>query len=319
MANEDRLEFETPILELEKRISELEKFADNEEIDCVEELSLLRTKLQKITEEVYSTLSPWQRVQIARHPNRPYTRDYIQHLMPDFVELKGDRRFADDPALVCGFGTIEGRTLCLIGHQKGRDIKEKMASHFGCAHPEGYRKALRTMQLAEKMNVPIVLLIDTPGAFPGIAAEERGQSEAIAFNIMKMTDLKVPTIGVVIGEGGSGGALGIGLTDVSSIMEHAYYSVISPEGCSAILWKDRERAPDAAEALKIMPKDLLDMHVVDEVIAEPVGGAHRHHQEMAMRLKSSIFKYLEACESMSVTTLLERRYEKYRNMGSFQE
>jgi acetyl-CoA carboxylase carboxyl transferase subunit alpha len=319
MANEDRLNFETPILELEKRIIDLESFAKGEEMDCDEELSLLRRKLEQITKEIYGTLTPWQRVQIARHPQRPYTRDYIEELVEDFVELKGDRRFADDPAMVCGFGRIEGRTLAIIGHQKGRDIKEKMACYFGCAHPEGYRKALRVMHLAEKMKVPIVFLIDTPGAFPGIAAEERGQSEAIAFNIMKMTDLKVPTIAIVIGEGGSGGALGIGLTDVSAVMENAYYSVISPEGCAAILWKDKEKAPESAEALKIMPKDLLEMKIIDEVVDEPLGGAHRYPEQAAANLKATLFKSLHICESMPIDILLERRYEKYRHMGKFKE
>lgn len=319
MSQDKRLEFEAPILELEKRIKELESFADNEKIDCAEELSMLRLKLDKITKETYSRLTPWQRVQIARHPQRPYTRDYIEFLTDDFVEMRGDHRFADDPALVCGFGKIDGRTVALIGHQKGRDIKEKMACHFGCAHPEGYRKAWRVMQLAEKMNVPIVVFIDTPGAFPGIAAEERGQSEAIAANIMNMTDLKVPSMSIIIGEGGSGGALGVGLTDVVAIMENAYYSVISPEGCSAILWKDKDKAADAAEVLKIMPKDLYAMKIVDEIIEEPLGGAHRHFEKAADNIKSAIFKYLHILESMPVQTLLERRYDKYRHMGAFNE
>ncbi len=319
MAHEERLNFEAPILELEKRIKELESFAKNESIDCEEELSMLYLKLDKITKDIYSRLGPWQRVQISRHPKRPYTRDYIDYLMDDFVEIRGDHRFADDPALVCGFGRIDGRTFAMIGHQKGRDIKEKMECHFGCAHPEGYRKAWRVMHLAEKMGVPIVILVDTPGAFPGIAAEERGQSEAIASNIMNMTNLKVPTLSIIIGEGGSGGALGVGLTDVVAIMENAYYSVISPEGCSAILWKDKDKAADAATVLKIMPKDLLNMNIVDEVIKEPLGGAHRHFEKAADNIKSAIFKYMHICESMSIETLMERRYQKYRHMGTFNE
>lgn len=315
----DYLEFEEPIVKLEQRIAELEKFTQDEEIECSEEVRLLRSKLDSMTKDIYRGLTPWQRIQLSRHPQRPYTRDYIDLLCSDFVEIRGDRRFADDPALVCGFGQIDGRTLAIVGHQKGREIKDKMSCHFGCAHPEGYRKAYRLMKLAEQLDVPVVALIDTPGAFPGIAAEERGQSEAIAFNIMQMTTLRVPTIGIVIGEGGSGGALGIGLTDVSAIMSNAYYSVISPEGCAAILWKDQAKAPDAAEALKIMPKNLLEMGIVDEIIEEPLGGAHRNYEKAAEQMKSAIFKYLNVCESMSVDELLRRRYEKYRQMGEFHE
>ncbi|OED36105.1 acetyl-CoA carboxylase carboxyltransferase subunit alpha [PVC group bacterium (ex Bugula neritina AB1)] len=319
MGNEERLNFEAPIVELEKKIEDLKSFAESEKIDCEEELSMLYLKLEAVAKNVYASLTPWQKVQIARHPQRPYSRDYIDYLFEDFVEMRGDKKFSDDPALVCGFGKIDGKTFAIVGHQKGRDIKEKMACHFGCAHPEGYRKAWRLMKLAEKMKVPIITFIDTPGAYPGISAEERGQSEAIAANIMGMTTLRTPSMAIIIGEGGSGGALGIGLTDIVAIMENSYYSVISPEGCAAILWRDKDKASEAASALKIMSKDLLDMGIVDDIIQEPRGGAHRNFKKAAENIKASIFKYTHICENVAIETLLDRRYKKYRQMGQFHE
>ncbi|MBU0650701.1 acetyl-CoA carboxylase carboxyltransferase subunit alpha, partial [bacterium] len=263
--------------------------------------------------------TPWQRIQMSRHPKRPYTKDYIRMIFDDFVELCGDRKFSDDRAIITGIATFEGRSVAVIGHQKGRDIKEKIESNFGCAHPDGYRKALRVMELAEKFKFPVIIFIDTPGAYPGIGAEERGQSEAIAYNIMRMVDLKTLTIAFVIGEGGSGGALGIGVTDVFAILENAYYSVISPEGCSAILWKDKSKVEEAVKALKITAKDLLEMGIVDEIIKESREGAHRDPQYAADNIKMAIIKYLDVYGNMPMSELLKRRYERYRNMGQFKE
>jgi acetyl-CoA carboxylase carboxyl transferase subunit alpha len=264
-------------------------------------------------------LTPWQRVQVARHPLRPYTLDYIRYFVKDFTELHGDRYFSDDKAIVAGFGKLQGRSVCFIGHQKGRDTKENLIRSFGSAHPEGYRKALRVMMLAQKFNIPIVCLVDTPGAYPGIGAEERGQAEAIAYNIQEMAGLAVPIVVMVIGEGGSGGALGIGAGDRVLILENAYYSVISPEGRAAILWKDQARAPEAAEALKLTSYDLLKLDVVDEVLKEPLGGAHRDFEKTVQTVREALEKHLKELSGFSKKELIENRYAKYRKMGVFEE
>jgi acetyl-CoA carboxylase carboxyl transferase subunit alpha len=277
----------------------------------------LEEKLAQIKKEVYSNLTPWQRVQIARHPKRPYTLDYIEMMMTDFLEMHGDRHFADDKAIVAGVAKLDGENIVVIGHQKGKDTKENLARNFGSAHPEGYRKAMRIMELAAKFGLPIVIFIDTPGAFPGIGAEERGQAEAIAYNLREMSGLKVPMIAFVIGEGGSGGALGIGVADRIYVLENAYYSVISPEGCAAILWKERLRSPDAAKALKLTAKDLLEMGIIDGIIKEPLGGAHRNPQETAANIKSAAKKDLAALKNIPKEKLVEKRYEKFRAIGVF--
>lgn len=311
------LEFEKPIIELEKRIAELKAFSSNKHIDLAEEIKNLEEKLAGLRKGVYKNLSPWQRIQLARHPQRPYTLDYIRLITENFVELHGDRLFRDDKALIAGLAKIDKYKVAIMGHQKGRDIKENIERFFGCAHPEGYRKALRVMQLAGKFNLPVVCLIDTPGAYPGIGAEERGQALAIAFNLREMFSIEVPIIAAVIGEGGSGGALGIGIADKMLIMENAYYSVISPEGCAAILWKDSSKAPEAAKSLKITPADLLKLGIVDEIVPEPLGGAHKNHEQSAAFLKTSLVKQLEALTRVPKKELLQNRYNKFRAMGVF--
>jgi acetyl-CoA carboxylase carboxyl transferase subunit alpha len=311
------LDFEKPIVELEKKIQELKSFVVDKKIDLSQEISRLEEKLESLKESTYAHLTAWQRVQIARHPQRPYTLDYIGMITSGFLELHGDRSFADDKALIGGFAKINAHKIMVMGHQKGRDTKENLKRNFGCAHPEGYRKALRLMQLAEKFNVPIVIFVDTPGAYPGIGAEERGQAQAIAFNLREMTSLKVPIITIIIGEGGSGGALGVGVADKVCVLENAYYSVISPEGCAAILWKSSTRAPDAAEALKLTAADLLKEGIIDEIIPEPLGGAHRDPEKMAQTLKASILKNLDALEALKNEELLKQRYKKFRSIGSF--
>jgi acetyl-CoA carboxylase carboxyl transferase subunit alpha len=311
------LDFEKPIVELEKKIQELKSFTSHKKIDLDSEVKRLGEKLEHLKKDIYGNLTAWQRVQIARHPQRPYTLDYIEMVMSDFIELHGDRFFSDDKALLTGFAKLDNQKIVVIGHQKGRDIKENLKRNFGCAHPEGYRKALRVMQLAEKFGLPIVIFIDTPGAYPGIGAEERGQAQAIAFNLREMINITVPITAYVIGEGGSGGALGIGIADKVGVLENAYYSVISPEGCAAILWKDGAKAPEAAEVLKLTSKDLLKMGIIDEVIPEPLGGAHRSPQEMAQTLKEAIKKSLKDLKNQSKEKLLESRYQKFRNIGKF--
>ena len=317
--NMNGLEFEKPIIELEKKIEELQNFTSDEKINLDKEIGHLQQKLDEVKKEIYDNLTPWQRIQIARHPKRPYTLDYIKLITTDFLELHGDRCFRDDKALIGGFAQIDGKKVLILGHQKGRGIKDQVIRNFGCAHPEGYRKALRLMRLSEKFKIPVVCLIDTPGAYPGIGAEERGQAEAIAVNIREMSNLKVPIIVIVIGEGGSGGALGIGVGDRVCVLENAYYSVISPEGCSAILWKNKGSAQDAAEALKLTAKDLYKFKIIDEVVSEPVGGAHRDYETTAKNIKKTILKNLTQLSEMDTKTLLDKRYEKYRNIGVFKE
>ncbi len=309
------LDFEKPIVELEKKIQELKHFVSDKKIDLSSEVRKLEDKLEHLKKDTYVNLSAWQRVQLARHPQRPYTLDYIGMIMSDFIELHGDRLFADDKAIVCGLAKLDKQKIAVIGHQKGRDTKENLKRNFGCAHPEGYRKALRIMQLAESFGLPVVIFIDTPGAYPGIGAEERGQSQAIAHNLREMSSMATPIISIVIGEGGSGGALGVGVADRVCILENSYYSVISPEGCAAILWKDGSKAPQAAEVLKLTGEDLLKLKVIDEVIPEPLGGAHRDPQKTAESLKESITRNLKEINSFSREELLKLRYKKFRGMG----
>ncbi|MEE8317977.1 MAG: acetyl-CoA carboxylase carboxyltransferase subunit alpha [Candidatus Omnitrophota bacterium] len=310
------LDFEKPILELELKLAELKSLASDGSIDLSEEIKTLETRLEKVRKEIFESLTPWQKVQVARHPKRPYTIDYIHMVMLDFIELHGDRMFQDDKAIIGGFAKIDEEKVLVLGHQKGRDTKENLIRNFGSAHPEGYRKAMRLMKLAEKFNVPIVTFIDTPGAYPGIGAEERGQANSIAHNLREMITLKVPIIVIVIGEGGSGGALGIGVGDRVYVMENAYYSVISPEGCAAILWRDRLKASEAAEVLKLTAKDLLGLSIIDGEIPEPLGGAHRDPEKAAQSIKKCIKKALKELKKLSIESLLESRYEKFRRMGT---
>ncbi|MBU1887964.1 MAG: acetyl-CoA carboxylase carboxyltransferase subunit alpha [Candidatus Omnitrophica bacterium] len=309
------LDFEKPILELETKIAELKSLASDGSIDLSQEIKTLESRLEKVRREVLEHLTPWQKVQIARHPKRPYTIDYIHMMTADFIEVHGDRMFQDDKALIGGFGKIDGEKVLVIGHQKGRDTKENLMRNFGSAHPEGYRKAMRMMNLAEKFSIPIIALIDTPGAYPGIGAEERGQANSIAHNLREMISLKTPIVVIVIGEGGSGGALGIGIGDRVYVMENSYYSVISPEGCAAILWKDRLKAPEAAEVLKLTAKDLIGLRIIDDEIPEPLGGAHRDPEKAAQTVKKQIKKALKELRAMSVDRLLKERYAKFRRMG----
>jgi acetyl-CoA carboxylase carboxyl transferase subunit alpha len=311
----DPLDFERPIRELEDRIVELQRYSSRAEIDLSQEIVNLRTRCEKLKREIFSSLTPWQRVTLARHPDRPETMDYIGCLVEDFVELHGDRGFADDKAIVCGFGTIGPERVMVVGHRRGKTTKERVQCNFGSPHPEGYRKALLKMRLAEKLRLPIVSFVNTLGAYPGIGAEERGQSHAIAVNLLEMSKIRVPIVSFIIGEGGSGGALALCVADRLSILENAYFSVITPEGCAAILWRDGTKAPQAAEVLKLAPQDLLKLGVVDEVIPEPLGGAHRDASEMARILQAAILRYLVELKSLPVDRLLERRYEKYRRIG----
>lgn len=312
-------DFEKPIIELEKKVKELNDFSEKKHIDLSSEIKTLEGKLSNLKKEIYSNLTPWQKVQISRHPHRPTTIDYINLLMKDFVLLCGDRLFGEDRAMVCGFAKLDDKRVAVIGHQKGKDTKENIDRNFGCAHPEGYRKAMRVMRLAERFGMPIICLIDTPGAYPGIGAEERGQAQAIAENIRDMFSLKTPVVVVVIGEGGSGGALGIGIGDRVLIMEYSYYSVISPEGCAAILWKDASRREGAAQVLKLTAPELLQLGLIDEIILEPEGGAHRDYNEAAKNLKKAITESIETVSSFSLDVLLPQRYEKFRRMGVFKE
>lgn len=316
-----QLEFEKPIFELQRKLDELKKHPEKHSmgINLDEEIVLMERKMEETRRQVYLNLTPWQRVMLARHPKRPYTLDYIRTVFTDFAELHGDRLFSDDRAMVAGFAKLAGRPVMVIGTQKGRDTKENILRNFGSAHPEGYRKALRLMRLADKFSLPIITLIDTAGAYPGIGAEERHIAEAIAVNLREMTLLEVPVIAVVIGEGGSGGALGIGVADRVLILENAYYSVISPEGCAAILWKDRAAAAKAAEALKITAKDLLELGLVDEIVPEPLGGAHNDLTTTAATVQRHLLKNLAQLDALSTSERLRQRYGKFRHFGHFHE
>lgn len=310
--------FERPIVELERTILEMRARHEGG-ADLSAEIEKAEKKLVKEIRKVYQNLTPWQRVQVARHPLRPYTLDYVNYLMKDFFEIRGDRYFSDDRAVVTGPALFRGWKVCVVGHQKGRDTKENLVRTFGSAHPEGYRKALRVMRLAERFSLPIVSFVDTPGAYPGIGAEERGQAEAIAYSLKGMSELEVPIVVVVIGEGGSGGALGIGLGDHVIVMENAYYSVISPEGCAAILWKDHSRAAEAAESLHLTSYELLKLGVIDEVVKEPLGGAHRDFETVADELGHAIDRALRRLSKLTPKKLTDRRYQKFRAMGVFSE
>ena len=313
------LDFEKPIADLEAKLQELEQFSAASKFDATEEIEALRKKIDIMEREIYGSLTSWQRVQLARHPNRPYTLDYIERICTDFLEFHGDRRYADDAAIVGGFAKIDGKPVMVIGTQKGRNTKDNVMRNFGCPHPEGYRKALRLMQVAELAKVPIVTFIDTPGAFPGIASEERHIGEAIAVNLREMFSLTVPVLCIVIGEGGSGGALGIGVGNKVLIMENAYYSVITPEGCAAILWKDRAYSAKAAEALRLTAKDLLEFKLVDGVIAEPLGGAHKDYDGAAAEIKKTILSELAEMEKMTSEELVNQRYDRFRRIEFFME
>ena len=313
------LEFEKPIIELQDQLDELMKKSAGQNINVDKEAAAMQQKIEKLRSETYQNLNSWQRVQIARHPARPYMLDYVEACFSEFIELHGDRHIGDDDAMPGGLATIGGRRVMLVGHQKGRDTKENLKRNFGCAHPEGYRKALRLMRMAEKFGIPIVSLIDTPGAYPGVQAEERNIAESIAFNLREMMTLRVPVVAVIIGEGGSGGALGIGVADRVLMMENAYYSVISPEGCAAILWKDRKFASEAAEALRLTAVDLNKFGIVDEVISEPPGGAHTDLPATADALKAAILKHLDDLSSLTPDQVRAGRYAKFRKYGEFTE
>ncbi len=312
------LEFERDVIALENHIEELVRQSNNA-ADQDGTIRDLREQRNEMLREIYSRLSPWQTVQVARHPARPYTRDYLNLAFDDFVELHGDKHFGDDRALLTGFAKLDRYKVMIVGHQKGRTYKERQACHFGCAHPEGYRKAMLKMRLAEKYNLPLICFIDTPGAYPGVGAEERGQAQVIAESMFKMSQLRTPVVCVVIGEGGSGGALGIGVGDRVAVLQHAYYSVISPEGCAGILWKSHEHAPKAADALRFTSTDLQRLRVIDDVIDEPLGGAHRDHHQMAIRLKAYLLKALGSLVQQPQEALLSQRYEKFRQMGVYLE
>ena len=313
------LYFEQPIAELEARIDELRYVQDDSAVDISEEIQRLQKKSQTLTKEVYGKLSPWQVAQVARHPQRPYTLDYIAAIFTDFEELHGDRTYADDQSIVGGLARINGQSVMVIGHQKGRDTKDKIARNFGMPRPEGYRKALRLMRLAEKFALPVMTFVDTPGAYPGVGAEERGQSEAIGRNIFEMARLKVPIIATIIGEGGSGGALAIAVSDVTLILQYSTYSVISPEGCASILWKSVDRAPDAAETLGITSARLKSLGLVDRIVAEPPGGAHRDPAMMAQNLRKALLDALHQFDNASPAELVAARFDRLMSYGKFKE
>ena len=315
------LDFEKPIIELQRKVDELRRHSETHTpgLSLEAEVAQIERKIAETRREIFSHLTAWQRVQLARHPRRPYVLDYLAHTFRGFQELHGDRCYADDRAIVGGFAWLEGERVMVLGTQKGRDTKENILRNFGSAHPGGYRKALRLMRLADKFGLPIVTLIDTAGAYPGVGAEERHIAEAIAVNLREMTLLEVPIIATVLGEGGSGGALGIGVADRVLMLENSYYSVISPEGCAAILWKDRSAAPEAAEALRITAKDLLEFKLVDEVVAEPLGGAHNDPATTAESLKLHLLRHLHEVQAMPVAERLQKRYDKYRAYGHFSE
>ncbi len=313
--NPNYLDFEQPIAELEAKIEELRLVGDGTEINITDELTKLLGKSRSLTESIFTNLSAWQISQLSRHPKRPYTLDYVRLMFEDFEEIHGDRHFSDDAAIVGGIARLEGRPVMVIGHQKGREVKEKVRRNFGMPRPEGYRKALRLMEMAERFEMPILTFIDTPGAYPGIDAEERGQSEAIAFNLAKMSQFKTPIISTVVGEGGSGGALAIGVCDELMMLQYATYSVISPEGCASILWKSSERASDAAKAMGITSTSLHELGLVDKVVAEPLGGAHRNPEALCINLKKALIGTLDKLDELSVDELLERRYKRLMSYG----
>jgi len=319
MAGEFSLDFERPIIELQKKIEEMKSISSREGVNLDNEIKSLELKLNKLKAEIYSKLTRWQRVMVARHPKRPYTLDYLERIAVNFIELHGDRNFRDDPAVVTGFATIGSYKVVVIGQQKGHDASENIKRNFGMMHPEGYRKALRIMKLGEKFSLPVVIFIDTPGAYPGIGAEERGQAEAIARNIREMARLRTPIVIVIIGEGASGGALGIGVGDVILMLENAWYSVISPEGCAAILFRDAKAAPQSAETLKVTAPDLLELGVIDEIIPEPPGGAHSDYDAIAQVVKLAILKWLDKLTKIPPEELVKRRIAKYRKMGVYEE
>ena len=313
------LDFEKPLVELEQKIRELREYS-TEKVDFSGEIRKLEKKAEKLREEIFSNLSRWQRTQLARHVNRPFTLDLIQYIFTDWFEVHGDRNFRDDPAIVCGFARLDGEPCCVIGHQKGRDTKEKVHRNFGMPNPEGYRKALRVMQMADQFGLPIFTFVDTPGAFPGIGAEERGQAEAIARNLREMAALKVPVIVTITGEGGSGGALGIAVGNRVLMMEYSVYAVISPEGCAAILWSDGTKGPQAAEALKLTAQDIAELGcVIDEVIPEPTGGAHTDPRKAAENVKKVLKKHFNELKKLSPEEILEQRYQKFRAMSRVEE
>jgi acetyl-CoA carboxylase carboxyl transferase subunit alpha len=311
------LDFEQPIAELEAKIDELRFVGDDSEINIGEEIERLKSKSETLTKNIFADLSPWQVAQVARHPMRPHTLDYLPLIVDDFRELHGDRMYADDQAIVGGLARLDGRSVMIIGHQKGRDTKERVRRNYGMPKPEGYRKAQRLMQLAEKFSLPVVTLIDTPGAYPGVGAEERGQSEAIARSLYLMAELRTAIVSVVIGEGGSGGALAIGVSDRLLMMEYAIYSVISPEGCASILWKSAEKAEDAAEAMRITAQSLHQYKLIDEIIPEPLGGAHRDPEGAATTLKAALVRHLEELESSDIDRVLEERRQRLATIGEF--
>lgn len=311
------LDFEKPIVELEEKLEQMRALSDNLNIDS--EIQRIESKVKELKETIYKDLTRWQRVQLARHPERPYTLDYIYLLSQDFIELHGDRFFKDDKAVVGGFAKIDEHKVMLIGQQKGRDTKSNLYRNFGMMNPEGYRKALRLMKLAEKFNVPVITMLDTPGAYPGLEAEERGQAEAIAKNLFEMSRLKVPIIVVIIGEGASGGALGIGIGDRILMLENCWYSVISPESCSSILWRSWDFKEQAAEALKLTAPDLIEQKIIDRIVPEPLGGAHKNHEEMAAILKSVLKEELSELKQIKISKLLDNRLEKFKSMGAFEE
>lgn len=320
--NEYRLPFEAPIYELEARLAELEAKraqGDGDSSARAEEIRLMRRELIALKRRIFANLTPWETVQVSRHQNRPQTRDYLDLIFDQFIELHGDRAFGDDKAVVTGLAHLGDAKVMFVGHQKGKNLAERTACNFGCAHPEGYRKALAKMRMAAKFGLPIIAFIDTPGAYPGISAEERGQAAIIAENLREMSRIDTPIVCVVIGEGGSGGALGIGIGDRLAMLEHAYYSVISPEGCATILWKSSEHAPKAADALKMTSRDLLRFSIIDEVVPEPLGGAHRDPREAAANLKTFLGHALRTLAGVPRDELLQRRYEKFRRMGQFLE
>jgi acetyl-CoA carboxylase carboxyl transferase subunit alpha len=313
------LEFEQPIAELEAKIDELRYVGDDSEININEEVARLKAKSESLTKSIFAKLSAWQIAQVARHPMRPYTADYLSLIAPDFQELHGDRMYADDPAIIGGIGRLDGRPVMFIGHQKGRDTKERVRRNYGMPKPEGYRKAQRLMKMAEKFSMPIVTFIDTPGAYPGVGAEERGQSEAIAYSLFLMAKLKTPIISVVIGEGGSGGALAIGVGDRLLMLQYGIYSVISPEGCASILWKSADKAEDAAEAMRITASSLSEFGLVDEVLTEPLGAAHRDPDAMAEVIRNALLKHLTDIDQLETHQLLEQRQERLAGFGQFKE